>query len=63
MKSLKNILLISLLAVVSMPSNAVQPPKPESNDLLCDLLGINCTVVNDKDTGGRGKEPPKNTGQ
>lgn len=57
MKKLSPLLLI-VLTTVALPSNAVEKASLQSSDILCDLLGIGCSIVS-PDTGGTGKEPPK----
>lgn len=61
MKKLSHALLVALLAL-SFSNQAAEKPSVSSNNILCDLLGIGCSVItttSDSDNDGSGKEPPK----
>lgn len=61
---MKVITITSLILLFSLSANAKQElptqamMQPQSNDVLCELLGIGCSTT-DTRTKGSGKRPPR----
>lgn len=57
MKKLSPLFLLALITM-ALPSDAADKPSIQSNNVLCELLGIGCSVVvitSDSDGDGSGK--------